>query len=944
MYGIRLVVMLGLLGVLCAASLSAGLSMAGAFGGQSAAASPPARPLGCIPWQIVSSPNIGSGVNWLYGVSALAPDDAWAVGFQDSGSVPDSLTLHWDGVQWSTVAGPQGNIFLYDVEAVSHDDVWAAGSPSLIQRWDGGQWSIISHPAPPGPGTGFSDVEALTAQDVWVVGSYNEAGQGRTLIEHWNGQSWSIVPSPNVGAGGNGLSSITAIAPDDIWAVGTYYQSTRYNTLIMHWDGTAWSVVPSPSPSPSRTSILTGVTAISSGDVWAVGHYYIDSAYRTLTLHWDGQAWTQVASPNVGAGDNYLYGVAAISSGNVWAVGFRGSQPLTIHWDGTQWAEVQVPVFGGSLNTLQAVAVVPSGPTDLWAVGSQDATPAHRTLTLRFDPNCATVTPTPTPTGTPPTATPTQTPVCGAAWTIVSSPDPGAFQYLNGVAANNTNDVWMVGSYNYPGPNTTLVLHWDGRSLTRVPAPTVEESNSYLNAVTAISTTDVWAVGTGGSGPVALHWDGWGWALVSVPAPGSGSHALNGVDAIGAGDVWAVGEYYTGSGLGTFIVHWDGEGWGVVPSPSPGLNHYLTSVTAIATNDAWAAGYYYSTGGASPQPLTLHWDGTAWSVVPVPPSAFSQRLHGVAATSPNSVWAVGQSNENGTNKTLILRWDGTAWSRVPSPNINGNGVLRAVATLPGGEAWAVGYGVDEHGWTNPLAMRWDEAVWTMVPAQTIYQNPAQFHAVAAISPGDVWAVGYRNTLSGITPLRTHVQHYADPCTQCTITFSDVRQSEYFYEAVRYLYCAGVISGYSGGTFRPYNFTTRGQLSKIVVLAEAWPLLNPPEPRFSDVSRFDPIYRYVETAAGRGIISGYADGTFRPGNHITRGQLAKIIVLAEGWELLDPPVPTFSDVPRGQAFYQYIETAADRGIITGYSDGTFRLGNSATRGQIAKIVHKAVTAP
>src|SRR5206468_2086522 len=52
---------------------------------------------------------------------------------------------------------------------------------------------------------------------------------------------------------------------------------------------------------------------------------------------------------------------------------------------------------------------------------------------------------------------------------------------------------------------------------------------------------------------------------------------------------------------------------------------------------------------------------------------------------------------------------------------------------------------------------------------------------------------------------------------CEPSFTDVSTTEYFYEAVSYLYCAGDISGYSDSTFRPYNITTRGQLSKIIVL-------------------------------------------------------------------------------------------------------------------------------
>ena len=176
--------------------------------------------------------------------------------------------------------------------------------------------------------------------------------------------------------------------------------------------------------------------------------------------------------------------------------------------------------------------------------------------------------------------------------------------------------------------------------------------------------------------------------------------------------------------------------------------------------------------------------------------------------------------------------------------------------------------------------------------------------------------------------------------RCPITFTDVRRTDYFYEAVENLYCAGAIAGYSDNTFRPYNATTRAQLSKIVVLAEGFPLNTNGGPHFSDVAVGSPFYAFVETAYGRGLISGYADGTFRPNTLVTRGQLAKMVVVAEGWNLVRPPSPTFRDVPADNPYYPFVETAVAHDIISGYSDGTFRLGNSATRGQIAKIVYMA----
>jgi hypothetical protein len=175
-------------------------------------------------------------------------------------------------------------------------------------------------------------------------------------------------------------------------------------------------------------------------------------------------------------------------------------------------------------------------------------------------------------------------------------------------------------------------------------------------------------------------------------------------------------------------------------------------------------------------------------------------------------------------------------------------------------------------------------------------------------------------------------------------FSDVAPTDYFYEPVRRMVCRRVISGYPDNTFRPYANATRGQLTKIVVLGFNMSIYMPATPTFSDVAPDHPFYGYVETAAHEGLVSGYPDGTFRPFNNVTRGQLTKIVVEAAGWLPYTPPAATFSDVPPSHPFYVYIETAYQHHIIQGYSDGTFRPFGDATRGQIAKIVDMAAHVP
>ena len=128
--------------------------------------------------------------------------------------------------------------------------------------------------------------------------------------------------------------------------------------------------------------------------------------------------------------------------------------------------------------------------------------------------------------------------------------------------------------------------------------------------------------------------------------------------------------------------------------------------------------------------------------------------------------------------------------------------------------------------------------------------------------------------------------------------------------------------------------------------------------FSDVPPGSPFYAYVRCLACRGLVSGYADGTYRPYVSVTRGQTAKITANAGG---LPPPLPTvtftFQDVPQANPFWAYIQELYVRHAVSGYNCGGpdepcvppqdrpyFRAYGNVTRSQIAKIIALAAFLP
>ena len=355
-------------------------------------------------WSVVASPNVGPGNNQLYGVAALSLTRVWAVGttVQQNGP-PQTLAEQWNGAQWSVVASPNrlGGANLAGVAAISASVVWAVGfdaSGALTEHWNGTQWSFVTNPNQ-GTSHFLNGVAALSTSNVWVVGDYvTSSGNFDTLTEHWNGSTWRIVPSPNTASQLNDLLGVAVVSAKNIWAVGD--SNAGQYTLIEHWDGTAWSIIPSPSPGVNGNS-LNGIVAVSATDVWAVGYQYdSNGVQQTLIEQWNGSNWSVVSSPNPGSILNVLTGVTALSASDVWAVGYHDgnntTQTLIEHWNGTQWSVVSSPNAASGGSSLNAVSAPSAG--NLWAVGTYGTLfGVYYTLIERWDGHAWNIVTSPSP-------------------------------------------------------------------------------------------------------------------------------------------------------------------------------------------------------------------------------------------------------------------------------------------------------------------------------------------------------------------------------------------------------------------------------------------------------------------------------------------------------------------------------------------------------------------
>jgi hypothetical protein len=184
-------------------------------------------------------------------------------------------------------------------------------------------------------------------------------------------------------------------------------------------------------------------------------------------------------------------------------------------------------------------------------------------------------------------------------------------------------------------------------------------------------------------------------------------------------------------------------------------------------------------------------------------------------------------------------------------------------------------------------------------------------------------------------------------------YSDVPPTDTFYTYIECLSRHRAVSGEyawvsdtANDQFRPGDPITRAEAIKGIVRAMGLPLQFPATATFTDVPRSDLNFRYIETAVHYGIINGYADHTFRPDNSLTRGQMSKVIVIAGevryNWSINTAGAPHFVDVPVGSTFFDWIETAYNRGLINGYANGYFYPNNTTTRGQFSKMLSQAIT--
>ena len=227
---------------------------------------------------------------------------------------------------------------------------------------------------------------------------------------------------------------------------------------------------------------------------------------------------------------------------------------------------------------------------------------------------------------------------------------------------------------------------------------------------------------------------------------------LSDVSYVSDSESWAVGNIGVAQKSNqTLTERFNGSAWSVVPSPNVGTGNNALNGVSMIPGAGWAVGY--AQVGGKYTPLALGWNGTQWSTVSTGTFPSDALFTSVDTQADGSAWAAGfQRTAAGTRQTLIEQESGGTWTPVPSPN-DGTATDNSLTAIAGTQdtgLWAVGWRESSSG-LQPLILRYDTTqpspTWASVTGAVGFPTPpgtvdTVLTGVDVLSADDVWAVGY----------------------------------------------------------------------------------------------------------------------------------------------------------------------------------------------------------
>ena len=179
----------------------------------------------------------------------------------------------------------------------------------------------------------------------------------------------------------------------------------------------------------------------------------------------------------------------------------------------------------------------------------------------------------------------------------------------------------------------------------------------------------------------------------------------------------------------------------------------------------------------------------------------------------------------------------------------------------------------------------------------------------------------------------------------TLPFTDVSDSDWFYDPVCYVYSQGLMTGTSATTFEPNTSLSRAMLVAVLHRLEGSPPASGSD--FTDVADGDWYAQAVNWAASVGVVNGFDDGTFQPNAAITREQMAAILRNYAAYKGMDVTatgdLTYYSDANSISAWAKdSVEWAVDQGLLSGMTVDTLQPQGLSTRAQVAAVLERYLT--
>lgn len=193
--------------------------------------------------------------------------------------------------------------------------------------------------------------------------------------------------------------------------------------------------------------------------------------------------------------------------------------------------------------------------------------------------------------------------------------------------------------------------------------------------------------------------------------------------------------------------------------------------------------------------------------------------------------------------------------------------------------------------------------------------------------------------TSIKTIITLIALTALPLNAFAKTFSDIDETNPYFLAATYLSEKNVISGYADGSFKPFENINRAELLKILMEGAEVEIIAPQTNCFSDVPYTQWYAPYVCTAKELKFIKGYEDGTFKPSQNINKVEALKMLGEIYKWDLeAAKDTEVFTDTPKDSWYIPYLKFAKMKNILP-ESGGKYNPSNSITRGSISETLYR-----